>query len=189
MNQPVYKWIILLLCFATHNLQAQTRVIDSLKQLYKNAADGDNKLSALFNLCEQHQSIQKDTLYLYAVEAGKLANDTHDKINKGRAAVILINAYLRKGKIHHLWYFVPTKNFGLKLSEILKRLKLSRELPQNWFLWSIISDAMEDPSTIKLHTINGEMDLRKLFVVPAYRDAHTVGIRKIETTNLIGANA
>ncbi|GAB2838842.1 tetratricopeptide repeat-containing sensor histidine kinase [Ferruginibacter profundus] len=98
MKQPVYKWIILLLCFATHNLQAQTRVIDSLKQLYKNATDGDNKLSALFNLCEQHQSIQKDTLYLYAVEAGKLANDTHDKINKGRAAVILINAYLRKGK-------------------------------------------------------------------------------------------
>ena len=98
-------------------------------------------------------------------------------------------AYLRKGKLHHLWYFVPTKNFGLKLSEILKRLKLSRELPQNWFLWSIISDAMEDPSTIKLHTINGEMDLRKLFVVPAHRDAHTVGIRKVEPTNLIGANA
>lgn len=97
-------------------------------------------------------------------------------------------AYLRKGKLHHLWYFVPTKNFGLKLAEILKGLKLSRELNQNWFLWSIIPEVVEHSTAIKLHTVNGELDFRKLFVVPAHRDAHTVGMRKIERQNLIGAN-
>lgn len=98
-------------------------------------------------------------------------------------------AYLRKKRLHHLWYFVPTKTFGLKLAEIVKGLVTGEELDQRWFLWSIISEAVEDPCAIKLHTIKGELDLRELFVVPAHSAAHTVGMRKIESQNLTGANA
>ena len=98
MQQHLCKWMIALLCFVTHTIQAQTTAIDSLKQVYHKAGGKENRLQALLNLCDYHQSIQKDTLYQYALTANTLAKESSNKIDRGRAAIILANAFLRLGK-------------------------------------------------------------------------------------------
>ncbi|HRH43766.1 MAG TPA: hypothetical protein PKY82_19195, partial [Pyrinomonadaceae bacterium] len=87
------------MCFAVIKTQGQTTIIDSLKQIYKKAVPAEARLKALLTLCEYHQSIQKDSLYRYATEAGELAGISIDKIDKGRSAALKANAYLRFGKI------------------------------------------------------------------------------------------
>jgi signal transduction histidine kinase len=99
MQKQVCAWIFFLLCFVTHKTQGQTNTIDSLKQVYVKAANAGKKLQALLTLCQYHQSIQKDSLYKYAITAGKLAKNTGNKNDKGLAAVVLANAYLRMGKV------------------------------------------------------------------------------------------
>ena len=98
MQQSLYKWIFIFLVLPVTGIKAQTPVIDSLKQVYVNASTTDTRLKSLFALCRYHQSIQKDSLYQYAITAKKLAKFANDKISNGHAAVILINAYLRLGK-------------------------------------------------------------------------------------------
>lgn len=99
MKKAVYNWMVLLMCFSFLKTHGQTPVIDSLKKEYVKAVNPSEKLEKLLSLCDYHQSIQKDTLYHYAIEAGKLAKNSANKLYEGRAAVILINANLRLGKI------------------------------------------------------------------------------------------
>lgn len=98
MQQHLCKWMITLLCFVVNTIQAQTAGIDSLKQVYHKATGSQNRLQALLNLCNYHQSIQKDSLYQYALVANTLAKQSGNKMDKGRAAIILANAFLRLGK-------------------------------------------------------------------------------------------
>lgn len=91
--------MVIFLCFAGNKTHGQTTTIDSLKREYVKATNTEPKLQALLTLCEYHQSIQKDSLYQYAANAERLAKNTTNKIAKGRAAAILVNAYLRLGKI------------------------------------------------------------------------------------------
>lgn len=96
MQKLLYKWIIIILSILACNANAQTVVIDSLKKVYQDATNAESKLRNLLALCQYHQSIQKDSLHEYALSATQLANT---KIDKGKAAIVLINAYLRLGKI------------------------------------------------------------------------------------------
>lgn len=96
MQKLLYKWIIIILSILACNANAQTVVIDSLKKEYQDATNAESKLKNLLALGQFHQSIQKDSLHEYALTATRLAKT---KIDKGNAAIILINAYLRLGKI------------------------------------------------------------------------------------------
>ena len=71
MQQSLYKWIFIFLFLPVTGIKAQTPVIDSLKQVYANASTTDTRLKSLFALCRYHQSIQKDSLYQYALTAKK----------------------------------------------------------------------------------------------------------------------
>ncbi len=52
---------------------AQTKTIDSLKQQIGLAKNLTNKISAIYNLCEQGYSLHPDTLMQYALYGGQLA--------------------------------------------------------------------------------------------------------------------
>jgi signal transduction histidine kinase len=95
MQKVFRRWLFIVLCFTANKTHGQTNIIDSLKLQYEKSPDAETKLDDLLALCEYHQSIQKDSLYQYAKTAGWLAKN---KIDKGRAAIVLINAYLRLRK-------------------------------------------------------------------------------------------
>lgn len=78
-------------------LFAQTRVIDSLKNKIANAPPS-RKLQLLLSLGEYHQSINKDSLYHYALTARKLAKQVKDADKRALADIMLINAYLRDSR-------------------------------------------------------------------------------------------
>lgn len=100
MKKIAGKLIMAVVCFAIfHKSQGQTNIIDSLKQAYIKAATTEARLQSLLMLCDHHQSIQKDSLYKYALVCNSLAKSINNKIDNGRAAIVMINAYLRSGKI------------------------------------------------------------------------------------------
>jgi len=101
----------------------------------------------------------------------------------------IFSAYMRKGRLQHIWYFVPTNAMGMKLAEIVNRLHFREGLDQTWFLWSIIPDVLNATSTPKVYSLQGEMPLEKLFVLAAHRSAHTVGIQKVATKYFAEASA
>jgi signal transduction histidine kinase len=96
------KWLIwssCILCLAFGKGYGQTILIDGLRQQYYGETNAEKKLEAIISLCEYHQSIHKDSLYKYAFIAQGLAAKKQSNIDKSRASIILINAYLRQGKI------------------------------------------------------------------------------------------
>src|SRR4051812_40475910 len=64
----------LLLMLLAETVIGQTKRIDSLKQRLWNAGNEKDKLSTIFLLCEERQSIPNDTLCKYAMEAGKMTD-------------------------------------------------------------------------------------------------------------------
>lgn len=108
MQKFLCKWGLVFLCLAFFKAQGQTTTIDSLKLAYQKSADPETRLNNILALCEYHQSIQKDSLYQYAITAARLAKKTNDKIYNGRAAIILINTYLRLGRVDSAEILVNT---------------------------------------------------------------------------------
>lgn len=79
--------------------QAQTRIIDSLKQYVYTAANDKDKLKAILDLCEEHRSIDRDTLDHYSLHARELAARVGDKRSKDLAELAVANTYFRWGWI------------------------------------------------------------------------------------------
>ena len=93
---------VLLFCFfsvAALCSVSQTKIIDSLKNKMWAEAAPEKKLQLLIDLCKQHQSINKDSLYQYALLAKTLEGKNNSQNNKSAVSLILINAYLRLGNI------------------------------------------------------------------------------------------
>ena len=95
MGKYAVVWIIGALSLTSFYCVGQTAAIDSLKQLVSVQKDNTQKLELLIKLGEYHQSINKDSLYAYAILAKSLV--VKNKKYKTPADIILINAYLRNG--------------------------------------------------------------------------------------------
>ena len=91
--------VSMLLLFLLSSLEtaAQTSGIDSLKQRYLSTTKPEQQLQALLALGEHHQSINRDSLYLYAIRAQNLASWVNDPTKRTLADIMLINAHLRHG--------------------------------------------------------------------------------------------
>ncbi len=77
--------------------QAQTTKVDSLFVLLKQASANESRLSIVLTLCEEYQSLNRDTLYSLALEAGHLAAMQPDKEKKALAGLALSDAYMQWG--------------------------------------------------------------------------------------------
>ena len=92
---------ILIFCFFILNRFlsiGQTHSIDSLKEKVSVETNERKKLEALISLGEYHHSINKDSLYRYALSAKTLASKVGTEKTKSLAEIIFINALLRHGK-------------------------------------------------------------------------------------------
>lgn len=76
---------------------AQTKYIDSLKQLVHHAGNDQEKLKAILVLCDEFQSLNRDTLDLYTSQAKNLAYKSGDERNMKLAAIVIANDYYRWG--------------------------------------------------------------------------------------------
>lgn len=75
----------------------QTHRIDLLKKDIYAAATSTEKLKAIFSLCEEHQSIYRDTLDKYALLSKQLAIQSDNKEMQAWAAWLMSTSYLRWG--------------------------------------------------------------------------------------------
>ena len=75
----------------------QSRKVDSLKKNYSNSTTDQSKLQALLAICEEHYSMNRDTLYEYAVTTTLYADKMNDKRGKALAGLAMANSYLRWG--------------------------------------------------------------------------------------------
>nr|HNH20741.1 hypothetical protein [Ferruginibacter sp.] len=64
-----------------HNSDAQTRIIDSLKRNIAMARTGQEKIQAIFRLCEERSSLNTDTLTAYAMRAKEIAARQGNRLN------------------------------------------------------------------------------------------------------------
>ncbi len=90
-------YIILIFLLFPVVVNSQTRTIDSLKKSLHLSKDETNRLNILLSLCEEYQSLNRDTLYAYAIEARDLAAAQKNKKKVSLAALALANAYMQWG--------------------------------------------------------------------------------------------
>jgi signal transduction histidine kinase len=79
------------------SVSGQNEHIDSLKQLVYQAKEEQEKLTAILNLCDEFQSLNRDTFDLYTYQAKHLANKIGDERNIKLAAIVIANNYYRWG--------------------------------------------------------------------------------------------
>jgi len=89
--------IVLIITLFPVFVNAQTRTIDSLRKKLWATKDESNRLGILLSLCEEYQSLNRDTLYAYAIEARDLAAAQKNKKQVSLAALALANAYMQWG--------------------------------------------------------------------------------------------
>ena len=91
--------LFLVTCFLlVYFAEGQTASIDRLKQQLAVAETEQSKLAVLIRLCEKHASLNKDSLYRYALEARRLATLQRHRIIKSQADIAMAYAYLQTDK-------------------------------------------------------------------------------------------
>lgn len=91
-----YTPILLLLLFSFDG-KTQTRLIDSLKQYIFQAKNSEQKIEAIFMLCNEYKSITRDTLDHYTFLARELAANTDNARLKQMAEFAVACDYARWG--------------------------------------------------------------------------------------------
>ncbi|MET0464768.1 MAG: ATP-binding protein [Chitinophagaceae bacterium] len=76
---------------------SQTKLIDSLKQHIYTARTDKERLKAMLDLCEEHRSLDRDTLDFYAGITMQLAGKAGDRRSRDMAALAMANTYNRWG--------------------------------------------------------------------------------------------
>ncbi|MFZ1370535.1 MAG: hypothetical protein WAR78_09130 [Ferruginibacter sp.] len=78
-------------------VSAQTAVIDSLRRNVYTAKNDEQKLSAFLDLCEEYQSLNRDSLDIYAPLIRELAAKSKNQLSKSLAELAYANWYFRWG--------------------------------------------------------------------------------------------
>ena len=95
----MYRFAVILFFIIGISFSASTQTghIDSLKRLVYRTGTEQEKLKVILELCDEFQSLNRDTLDLYASQAKKLAYKSGDERNKKLAAIVIANDYYRWG--------------------------------------------------------------------------------------------
>src|ERR1700742_2607807 len=91
------KRLLLLITFAFSAVYSfgQSPQIDSLKHLIHTSKGDGEKLKAILDLCDKFETLPKDTLWNYAIEARALSNKLKDTRSLSLAKIAQANAYIR----------------------------------------------------------------------------------------------
>lgn len=99
-------------CFLFTGVQdgfGQTGKIELLSQQVRLSKNNPDRLTALLRLCEEHESMNKDSLYKAALECRSLAEAQNDLRKKALASSALISAWLRLGKTDSARALIETR--------------------------------------------------------------------------------
>lgn len=91
------KYILLLLLLANAAAYAQTKKLNRLSAQLQRSATKQERLDNILAICDEYQSLNRDTLYSLALEARELANAQPDKEKRALAAMALADAYMQWG--------------------------------------------------------------------------------------------
>jgi signal transduction histidine kinase len=91
--------VLLLQCITLKYSAAQTATIENIKRKITASRNDGEKLKAIFELGEQRQSLNADTLYYYADIAKKITVRNNDSYNTAWADYYLISGELRRGEL------------------------------------------------------------------------------------------
>ena len=87
--------LLLLLFVCMLPVNAQTKIIDSLKKNILTAKSTDEKIQAIFLLCDERASLNTDTLLAYASTAKKIALQQNNQLNIVKATYYLSSWQLK----------------------------------------------------------------------------------------------
>jgi signal transduction histidine kinase len=93
----IKNFLIVVVCLFSQALYAQTPRIDSLEKILQANPPEEIRLKTILAICEDHQSINKDTLYNYASVALDLASKFKDPEYHTLAELAMANSYIRWG--------------------------------------------------------------------------------------------
>lgn len=96
MRNTSTTFIALFLCLLARTAIAQTPITEKLKHKLSISVSSEDKLACLLELCDEFQSLNKDTFYNYVVEARLLAVKA-DERSRIRTELALANAYMNWG--------------------------------------------------------------------------------------------
>ncbi len=102
------------------SVRTQTHIIDSLETTLRNSTSPQTKLSLLLALCEEHPSLNRDTLFSFAQQAVSLSGQSGSVYQKDLAVIALANAYYRWGWMDSSLFFINPlveKGIGSSLNE------------------------------------------------------------------------
>lgn len=101
------KYYIILIFFLLPFIgNSQTGRIDGLKKKLWTTKDEKYRLDILLSLCEEYQSLNRDTLYSFALEARNLAASQKNKTQVSQAALALANAYMQWGWVDSALFYI-----------------------------------------------------------------------------------
>ena len=89
--------LIISCCFIAGLSLGQTHKIDNLKGILQRSKNDQMTLRTLLNLCDEFETLPKDTLWDYAIRAKKLSAKLKDTQSMSLAIVAQANAYLKWG--------------------------------------------------------------------------------------------
>lgn len=95
MHRSVLSVTALVFCVSVAT--AQTKTIDSLLSIIYEAKTEQQKLVAMINLCEEYQSLNRDTLDYYSFKALEVSKKVGDKKLIDLAAIAVADDYYRWG--------------------------------------------------------------------------------------------
>ncbi len=177
MLQPRYI-VLFFILFTCGFGFSQTKNIDSLVHLLNSTSNSSEKIARYLTLFEQHQSIEKDSLFKYAIRAKTLAVNSN-KNAQTLVNIALINAYYRFDKFDSalLLTNIELKKYSVKdQSAIYKRLltlkcyyymSVSDYKEANAILYTIIDLAEKEKDTITItacFNFLGEIDYNRNLV-------------------------
>lgn len=90
------------------NAHAQTPVADSLKYYINSAKNPEEKLKAIIAYCDEFQSLNRDTVFYYAQEAMRLAQNQNNMLYRKQAELAFANAYFVWGWVDSTLYFTES---------------------------------------------------------------------------------
>lgn len=84
----------------------------------------------------------------------------------------ILRKYMDKKSLDHLWYIVPTKKFGERLSKVASEYNVDRNKGAEWFMWSLFDDVIESARTSSIFTLKETLNPQKILLLPAHGLAH-----------------
>ncbi|MBV9963152.1 MAG: sensor histidine kinase [Parafilimonas sp.] len=140
---------------------AQTKHIDSLRSIVLLAKNNQQELAAIFNLCDESNSLNPDTLYKYCTLAKTIAMQIGDKSEVLQSNLYKAQFFLRKGQFEYSedlvdsclfvlknYYDINVKNrFLILRSNLLIRLDRQKESMKNSLQLLGIAESAHDIKT------------------------------------------